>query len=1177
MKLPFAQFIKAHHISRAALTAGVLAAAIIFFVVGAGVRLLIGPVSLGPLRGTLAGAIHDALPGITLDYDQAAIEWDREEGRVNLVVLGARMYDGHGRVVAQAPKADIDLAAAPFLSGRFAVKRITLVGVQLTLVHTKDGGIRLGLQEDKGSADLIRRLSDVIETKGSSKSELESFAVRNARLAILDEPSGLYVVAPRASLRLRARGQSIALSFDADASISGRESHVTANLLLPPDNAPFSGDLSVSRLDLRALAANNKRYAALKNVPLIASASARFAMKPGGALDSADFDLTAAGDIPTALLRDKALHVKQLRLTGHYTGDGRKLTFQRVDLDAREGQVRGKGGANLIYADGALDHVQTHLAFDRIALDAPGLFPRAVTYQSAMVDGAYTPAARRIEISKATLSAPGFALAASGAVDLTDQGSPGLSAKAHIAPLPVRTLLRYWPLPVAPGAREWIDNNIFAGMIGPLDARCDFAPGMLDQVILPEDSVHMTFTMRGVEGSYIKGLTHATGVDGEALLTGDTFRANFSGGRIGPIRVSNGTAVIPTLHKVGTVGQFGVHVEGVMPDIMHLIDMTPLNYARKFGIDPAQTAGTASADLSFQVPMLADLPVDDVGVGVKAQVEDFGVTLGRIKVHDGSVAFDIDNAHLHQTGTIGLADSRMTVDWTEDFRTQDNITTRLTVKGPLTEAVRSELGVNLRRYFHGTVPVSAQISGHRGALVQADVAVDFTPALLSVPIVNLEKEIGEAANGRIMVNFGPGNTLVDETIRIDGPVLNATGTAVFGRDGDLTSLTFPSIKMGTLNDLAFQLRRGPAGSDYVLRGRSLDGSKIGRNGSGEKGRGPGGAPADDTPEGPFHISVQLQRLAMRDAVAIMPFSMDLTGVGDRPATLSMSGALAMGQGKDAVGAPIGANIVTVPEGRRLTLTAGDAGLLARGLFAFESMRGGALSATAVLPGRATGKSDPGSKTPDFTGSLTVTDFRMVNQSFLARLFSAGSLTGLGDLMGGEGMTLDRLTMPFSSKNNVISVNGARVAGPAIGASADGYIDRPKGVIALKGSLVPAFGLNSFISNVPVLGDLLASKKGEGIFGVTYSLTGDSEHPDISTNPLAMLTPGILRRIFEGHIPTAANAPSNQPQTKDAQTKDVQAKDAQAKEPQVKQPEPAPAPQSVPQQDVAPAEAQAARQ
>jgi len=58
--------------------------------------------------------------------------------------------------------------------------------------------------------------------------------------------------------------------------------------------------------------------------------------------------------------------------------------------------------------------------------------------------------------------------------------------------------------------------------------------------------------------------------------------------------------------------------------------------------------------------------------------------------------------------------------------------------------------------------------------------------------------------------------------------------------------------------------------------------------------------------------------------------------------------------------------------------------------------------------------------------------------------------------------------------------------------------------------------------------VLVSKKGEGVFGVTYSATGNAEQPKIDVNPLSVLTPGILRRIFEGHIPTAANAPSNAP-------------------------------------------------
>jgi hypothetical protein len=65
-----------------------------------------------------------------------------------------------------------------------------------------------------------------------------------------------------------------------------------------------------------------------------------------------------------------------------------------------------------------------------------------------------------------------------------------------------------------------------------------------------------------------------------------------------------------------------------------------------------------------------------------------------------------------------------------------------------------------------------------------------------------------------------------------------------------------------------------------------------------------------------------------------------------------------------------------------------------------------------------------------------------------------------------------------------------------------------------------------LSNIPLLGDLIASKKGEGILSATYSATGNMEQPTISTNPLSMLAPGIFRRIFEGHIPTGKDAPSN---------------------------------------------------
>ena len=1121
MRLPFAHFIKAHHISGAAVCVGGLVAALIFFIAGAGIRLLLGPVSLGPLAGTLAGAIQQALPGITLKYDQAAIEWSRDEGRINLVVLGARIFDANGRVVAQAPKADIDLAAGPFLSGQMQVQRITLVGVELSLVHMKEGGIRLGAESDKGGNDVLARLDDVIEAKGSSTSSLKSFAVRNAHLTLFDETTGLGMTAPKASLILSAKDQVIAVHFDAGVVMSGSPSHIKADVNLPSDKGPITGNALITGLDLRALAAKAQLFAPLKNIALSVNMATRFAVAPGAHITSADFDLTAAGGLPLGALKGGTLHVRQLHLNGAYDGIKNHLALSQASLNAQEGIVRLKGGADFHYDGGKLTGVSGGLSSTRIALNMPGIFAQPVSFQALQIEGSYLLPTRTLTIARASLTAPAFALSASGDIALGADGqSPGIAVTGKLAPLPVRTLLRYWPLPVAEGSRNWIDANIFAGSLGPLTFETHFPAGLLDQDVLPDDSMKLTFAMTGVEGNYVKGLTHLTGVSGNATLLGDTFTADFDGGHVGNLPVRGGHAVIPTLHLHGTTGQFTAHVDGQMTDIMALIDMKPLGYPTRFGIDPKQTKGTASTDLSFSVPMLQDLAVDDVGISVKAQVSDFGVTLGRLKLANGMVNFDIDNSHLHQTGTVSLADARFAMDWTEDFKTNEPVTTRISAKGVMTDQARQALSVGLQTILTGPVPVSADIQGHRGQLTIADVTLDLTNAVLAIPILHLGKQAGQAAGGRVTVNFAPGDVIHDEVIRVTGPNVTATGTANFDRAGSLAVLNFASVKMGTLNDLSFTLTRSAAGDDYVLRGHSLDGSLIGRNAGDTNGAAPSTQPArDDTPTGPFHIDARLDRLAMRDGVAIAPLNLDLAGVGNRPSSLSLSG----GVGK----ATIGGGIEAVTGGRKLTLEAGDAGQLIQGLFNFQSIKGGKLRLVANLPGRAT---DPevGAGTPDYQGTLDIDDFQVVNQPLLARLFSAGSLTGIGDLMGGDGISIENMNVPFSSKNNVVSVHDARARGRAIGATADGYIDRPKNQVALKGSLVPAYGLNSVLGVIPLLGDVLVSKKGEGVFGVTYSATGNADQPKIDVNPLSVLTPGFLRRVWEGHIPTAANAPSNAP-------------------------------------------------
>src|SRR6202007_249211 len=98
----------------------------LFLVIGTAIRLSMGPVSLGPFSGQLRESIVHVLPGLAVRYDEAAIEWSRDEGRVNLIIVGARVVDADQHIIAQAPKAEIVLAAIPLLKGDIQVTRIPL-------------------------------------------------------------------------------------------------------------------------------------------------------------------------------------------------------------------------------------------------------------------------------------------------------------------------------------------------------------------------------------------------------------------------------------------------------------------------------------------------------------------------------------------------------------------------------------------------------------------------------------------------------------------------------------------------------------------------------------------------------------------------------------------------------------------------------------------------------------------------------------------------------------------------------------------------------------------------------------------------------------------------------------------------------------------------------------------
>jgi AsmA-like C-terminal region len=196
---------------------------------------------------------------------------------------------------------------------------------------------------------------------------------------------------------------------------------------------------------------------------------------------------------------------------------------------------------------------------------------------------------------------------------------------------------------------------------------------------------------------------------------------------------------------------------------------------------------------------------------------------------------------------------------------------------------------------------------------------------------------------------------------------------------------------------------------------------------------------------------------------------------------------------------------------------------------FTSVHNGALAARINFPGDAPGPINvkpPAAPPPDYQGTVTMTNIVVTDQPFVARLFSAGSLDGPLRLLQGDGISLTAVSMPFSARGKMVTIRDGRAAGSAIGVTFAGTVDRKTERVDLTGSLVPLYGLNSFLGAVPVLGDLFVSKQGEGVFGLTYAMKGNLNEPGLTFNPLSVLTPGIFRRIFEF---SPAKEPVVQPQ------------------------------------------------
>jgi hypothetical protein len=147
-------------------------------------------------------------------------------------------------------------------------------------------------------------------------------------------------------------------------------------------------------------------------------------------------------------------------------------------------------------------------------------------------------------------------------------------------------------------------------------------------------------------------------------------------------------------------------------------------------------------------------------------------------------------------------------------------------------------------------------------------------------------------------------------------------------------------------------------------------------------------------------------------------------------------------------------------------------------------------------------------------TANIDNFTIRKAPIVAKILSFASFTGILSIFTGQGVHFNHLITNFIlSQNNVIFAKSV-ADGEAMGIIFEGNIELTENPqMNIKGSLTPMNIINILIRKIPILGTILVGTKGNGIFAASFELHGEVNKPAISVNPINILTPYTLKKIF----------------------------------------------------------------
>jgi hypothetical protein len=1097
-------------------------------------QLSYGPVAIDIVTPWLTSAIEERLGGQhRIEVGGTMLERD-EVGRSALRLRDIVVRDAQGTVVASAPKAEVGVSSLSLLTGRVQTERLSLIGAEMALRIEPGGQINIlagagkpalavpptmtssiataalaapneqtrlpPVEVTSNPLSAILAWIDRLDSLGLDGGSLSEIGLKDCTLVVDDQRGGKRWSFEHINLSL-TRPQEGGVAFAVNSTGADGLWSLTATVTPKPDGRRTIETVirDVSPKDLMlALRANDGHFSA--DVPL--SAVIRAEIERDGTLQLLEGRILAGtGYFGSRDDPDSRIHIDEAQLNLRWNAATRQLL---MPLDAQSGPSRVNLMAQLDVPEDSSAPWSLTIPRGLIVLASadrsrdPPLIIDRVSVRTRI-----DPVRHVFEIEQGDLGgmAGGFAL--SGGIDFSTP-DPRLAIGVAGTRMTVSAFKRLWPALISPRLRAWVVERIGGGMVervvvatnAPLSTLEPGGPPLPDDG-LSIDLVTSGNTLRVVDGlpalrdadlvTHVQGRTATVRV-GKAIV-------DLPSGR--KLMLSNGVFEVPDTHPKPSPARTRFRAEGTADAAAELLALERLRDSANIALDPATTKGNFVAQIALDYALTGALSKDNLNYAVDADITNFAAEkwVRGQKVEAAALKLTANTQGFFTRGDVKIGGLPATVDYRKPAGDTD---AEVRIQATLDDAGRARLGLGMADTLSGPVPFKLQ--GRVASMSDKESRYQVEADLKDSKITELLPGWWKAAGRATRVTF----TVVDkpQVMRFDDIVIDGPGTLVKGMieldaNGEIALASFPSFALSDGDKATLRADRAPDGTLKVtMRGELFDGRGFIKSTTS-----PSATSGDKSKQSArdFDLDVKLATVTGYNVEALRGVELRLSRRNGHVRNFGMIAKL-------GANSSLSGDLRAYPGGRQVIyFESNDAGALLRFTDTYARVNGGQMW-LAMDP--------PTTDQLPQEGVVNVRDFSIRGEATLEKVAAGGGdLSDRNPQAIGSGVSFARMRAEFTRAPGKLTVRDGVVWGPVMGATIEGQFDYARDDVRMRGTFVPAYALNNFFARVPIVGLFLGGQN-EGVFGMTYEVTGPTGNATLRVAPMSMLAPGFLRKIFE---------------------------------------------------------------